>query len=196
MAPAVGHCWAEGSASFDQNNPPKLMPLAILQSCRLMPLAALSLFHHPRAGRTVPSPSRHLHNPLVCGFLHMAGDLPGVNSTHPCLLGSLMCLCQLPPVLPQPAEPVSRGILAFKCGSWFWKEVTREVPDPLKPFKGCFCELGKFPPAGVPLWRSGLRIWSCHCCGLGRCYGEGSVPSLGTSTYLGCSPQNVSSAIK
>ena len=26
-----------------------------------------------------------------------------------------------------------------------------------------------------------LRIWHCHCCGLGHCYGTGSIPGLGTA---------------
>ena len=35
----------------------------------------------------------------------------------------------------------------------------------------------------VPLWRSKLRIWHCHCSGSGQCCGVGSIPGLGTSTY-------------
>ena len=39
---------------------------------------------------------------------------------------------------------------------------------------------------GVPLWCSGLRIWHCYYNGLGRCYGVGSIPGLGTSTCHRC----------
>ena len=35
--------------------------------------------------------------------------------------------------------------------------------------------------AGALLWSSGLRIWHCHC------YGMGSIPGLGTFTYCGYS---------
>jgi len=38
---------------------------------------------------------------------------------------------------------------------------------------------------GVPCWLSGLRIWCCHCCGLGSWYGTGLIPVLGTSTCHG-----------
>ena len=34
----------------------------------------------------------------------------------------------------------------------------------------------------VPRGCSGLRIWPCHCCGLGHCCDSGSVPGLGTPT--------------
>ena len=33
-----------------------------------------------------------------------------------------------------------------------------------------------------PLWLSRLRIWHCHCCGMG------SFPALGTSTCCRCAP--------
>ena len=29
---------------------------------------------------------------------------------------------------------------------------------------------------GVPLWRGRLRIWRCHCRGLGRCCGTALIP--------------------
>ena len=29
--------------------------------------------------------------------------------------------------------------------------------------------------SGVPLWHSRLRIWHCHCSGLGHCCGIGSL---------------------
>ena len=45
----------------------------------------------------------------------------------------------------------------------------------------------KNPPVGVPLWGSWLRVQRCHCSGLGRCCGVGSIPGLETSTCLGCS---------
>ena len=35
---------------------------------------------------------------------------------------------------------------------------------------------------GVPLWYSRLRIWCCHCSGLGHCYGASLILSPGTST--------------
>ena len=35
----------------------------------------------------------------------------------------------------------------------------------------------------IPWWPSGLRIWHCHCCGLGHCYGTSSIPGPGTSTF-------------
>ena len=31
---------------------------------------------------------------------------------------------------------------------------------------------------GALLWCSRLEIWRCHCCGLGCCYGAGSVLAL------------------
>ena len=37
----------------------------------------------------------------------------------------------------------------------------------------------------VPLWHSRLRIWRCCSCGTGGNCGEGSIPGLGTSTWLG-----------
>ena len=36
-------------------------------------------------------------------------------------------------------------------------------------------------PMGVPWWFSGLRIWRCHCCGLGHCCGTCSISGLGIS---------------
>ena len=39
----------------------------------------------------------------------------------------------------------------------------------------------------LPLWCSRLRIWWCHCSGLGHCCGEGSVPGLGISICQGAS---------
>ena len=33
----------------------------------------------------------------------------------------------------------------------------------------------------VPRWHSGLRIWHCHCYGLGRSCGAGFIPGLGMS---------------
>ena len=39
----------------------------------------------------------------------------------------------------------------------------------------------------VPLWCSKLRIWCCHCSGLGHHYGLGLLPGLGTSTCHRCS---------
>ena len=38
---------------------------------------------------------------------------------------------------------------------------------------------------GVPRWLSGLRIWHCHCCGLGHCCGSGLIPGLETSACHG-----------
>ena len=35
---------------------------------------------------------------------------------------------------------------------------------------------------GVLMWHSELRILHCHCKGLGRCCGVGSIPGPGTST--------------
>ena len=37
---------------------------------------------------------------------------------------------------------------------------------------------------GVLLWSSRLRVQCCHCRGLGRCCGRGSIPGLGT--FTGC----------
>ena len=34
---------------------------------------------------------------------------------------------------------------------------------------------------GVPWWLSELRIWHCHCCGLGHCCGVGLIPGPGIS---------------
>ena len=36
----------------------------------------------------------------------------------------------------------------------------------------------------VALW---LRIWSCHCCGLGHCWGMSSIPGPRTSACHRCS---------
>ena len=41
--------------------------------------------------------------------------------------------------------------------------------------------LGQEHKLGIPLWRSRLRFWRCHC------PGSGSVPGLGTSARLKCS---------
>ena len=35
-----------------------------------------------------------------------------------------------------------------------------------------------------PLGTAGLRIWRCHCSGVGHCCGTGLIPGLGTSTCL------------
>lgn len=34
---------------------------------------------------------------------------------------------------------------------------------------------------GVPRWLRGLRIWYCHCSGMGHCYGMGLIPGPRTS---------------
>ena len=39
---------------------------------------------------------------------------------------------------------------------------------------------------GVLLWLSRLRIWCCHCCGLGHCCGMSLIPGSGTSTFHEC----------
>ena len=39
----------------------------------------------------------------------------------------------------------------------------------------------------APWWLSGLRMWHCHCYGLGHCCGTGSVPGLDTSACHQCS---------
>ena len=49
---------------------------------------------------------------------------------------------------------------------------------------------------GVALWRRRLRIWGCHCRGLGRCSGAGSMPGLGTSTCHGRSPKKLQEEIQ
>ena len=36
---------------------------------------------------------------------------------------------------------------------------------------------------GILSWLSRLRIWCCHCSGLGGCYGVGLIPGPGTTTY-------------
>ena len=38
---------------------------------------------------------------------------------------------------------------------------------------------------GVPLWLRRLKIWHCHCCGLGHGHGTGLIPGLGTSACCG-----------
>ena len=43
---------------------------------------------------------------------------------------------------------------------------------------------------GVPWWLSGLRIWPSHCCGLGCCFGTGSVPEPRTSGFSGQRQKN------
>ena len=55
---------------------------------------------------------------------------------------------------------------------------------------GCTLELPnrvslKISTPRVLLWHSGLRIWHCHWCGSGRCWGIGLIPGLGTSTICG-----------
>ena len=40
------------------------------------------------------------------------------------------------------------------------------------------------------MWCSRLRIWHCHCSGLGSCCGKVSVPGLGTSACHGCGQKN------
>ena len=40
-------------------------------------------------------------------------------------------------------------------------------------------------PGGVPWWLSRLRIWCCHCCGLGHHSGTGSIPGPQTSACYG-----------
>lgn len=47
----------------------------------------------------------------------------------------------------------------------------------------------------VPLWLSKLRIWCCHCCGLGCCCGTSSIPGPGTCTCCGCSPPKIPSPL-
>ena len=37
----------------------------------------------------------------------------------------------------------------------------------------------------VPWWHRGLRIWHCHCCGLGCCHGVVLAPDPGTSACYG-----------
>ena len=44
--------------------------------------------------------------------------------------------------------------------------------------------------SGTSLVHSGLRIWCCHCSGLGCCYGVGLIPGLGTFTCYGYRPKN------
>ena len=43
----------------------------------------------------------------------------------------------------------------------------------------------KIETSRVLLWHSRLRIWHCHCSGLGHHCGMGSIPGPGTSTCLG-----------
>ena len=38
---------------------------------------------------------------------------------------------------------------------------------------------------GVPWWLSRLRIYCCHCYGLGHCYGMSLIPVLGNSACCG-----------
>ena len=47
----------------------------------------------------------------------------------------------------------------------------------------------KIPFWGVLLWYSGLRIWCCHCSGLGSLCGIGSLPAPEVSTYHGQQPK-------
>ena len=44
---------------------------------------------------------------------------------------------------------------------------------------------------GVLVWPSGLRIWCCHCSGLGLCCGTGWIPGLGISICCGCSQKKI-----
>ena len=37
--------------------------------------------------------------------------------------------------------------------------------------------------AGFPYWHSDLRIWYCHCCGLGHLCGTGLIPGPRNSAY-------------
>ena len=38
----------------------------------------------------------------------------------------------------------------------------------------------------IPWWPRRLKIWHCHCCGLGHCCGVGSAPGPRTSTCFAC----------
>ena len=52
--------------------------------------------------------------------------------------------------------------------------------------EGCNDEAqAKKAEQGVLLWLTGLRIWRCHCSGLGHCCGTGLIPGWGTSTCQG-----------
>ena len=46
------------------------------------------------------------------------------------------------------------------------------------------------------VWTTGLRIWRCYSCGLGRSCGAGSVPSLGISVCHGCSQKQTNKKTK
>ena len=46
-----------------------------------------------------------------------------------------------------------------------------------------FQDLRKKAKVGVVSWHIGLRIWHCHCSGLGHCCGAGSIHSQEISTY-------------
>ena len=50
-----------------------------------------------------------------------------------------------------------------------------------------FSDLLKTTQWGLPLWCIGLRIWHCHCSGLGPCCGSTLVSGPRTSTCSGCS---------
>ena len=47
--------------------------------------------------------------------------------------------------------------------------------------------LFKYKIHRVLVWHSRLKIWCCHCMGLGHCCGTGLIPGLGTSECSGCS---------
>ena len=49
---------------------------------------------------------------------------------------------------------------------------------------------------GVPWWHSRLRIWYCHCCGLGCYCGMGSIPGPGTFTCCKGSQKSLLSNFK
>ena len=43
-------------------------------------------------------------------------------------------------------------------------------------------------PVGVPWWLSGVRIWCCHCGGLGHCSGMDSIAGQGNFCMLQAGP--------
>ena len=84
-----------------------------------------------------------------------------------------------------PLGPMTEGDMG-SCGPET-EQHTSGPPGPLfaqiTPFFKAECEISV---RGVFLWCSGLRIWHCHCSGLGNCCGVGLIPVPGTSIYCRC----------
>ena len=75
-----------------------------------------------------------------------------------------------------PESLVLKTVLAERC-----KQYQKDLePDQIQAEQDDW-------PEEFPLWHSGLRVWHCHCCGIGCNCSSSSVASLGTSICHRCS---------